>query len=81
MTRPILQSEMIARIQERKTRVCALAECGLTWQQATLSACGRCKGVWYCSREHQTSDWARHKRECKKSEKASSDKDASAEAT
>ena len=29
-----------------------------------LSACGRCKAIFYCSRAHQRADWHRHKYEC-----------------
>ena len=28
--------------------------------------CGGCKGAWYCSREHQKSDWKVHKGFCRK---------------
>ncbi|KAJ7752479.1 hypothetical protein DFH07DRAFT_825496 [Mycena maculata] len=30
-----------------------------------LRQCGRCKSVWYCSRECQTKDWPYHKQSCK----------------
>ena len=29
-----------------------------------LSQCGRCKSVFYCSKEHQSSDWPTHKLVC-----------------
>ena len=31
----------------------------------TLKRCGGCKKKMYCSRECQTSHWAKHKAECK----------------
>ena len=33
---------------------------------ANLKLCSRCRSVFYCSREHQVSDWKIHKLECKK---------------
>lgn len=30
-----------------------------------IKVCTRCKSVWYCSREHQKTDWKKHKLECK----------------
>jgi len=29
-----------------------------------LKLCGKCKIIYYCSREHQSEDWKRHKKEC-----------------
>jgi hypothetical protein len=34
-------------------------------QNEKLQCCSRCKSMWYCSVEHQTSDWAEHKKVCK----------------
>jgi len=36
--------------------------CGKTYP---IKVCTRCKSVWYCSREHQKTDWKKHKLECK----------------
>jgi hypothetical protein len=43
-----------------KLQECEVCEKGGEWQ-----CCGKCKGVFYCSKECQTSDWSYHKRECK----------------
>ncbi|KAL8286419.1 hypothetical protein RQP46_004436 [Phenoliferia psychrophenolica] len=32
--------------------------------QQRFKTCGRCKGAYYCSPEHQKNDWKRHKTEC-----------------
>lgn len=40
----------------------ACGVCGAT--DGDLKRCSGCKGIWYCSREHQKADWKRHKREC-----------------
>ncbi|KAJ7230115.1 hypothetical protein GGX14DRAFT_409997 [Mycena pura] len=33
-----------------------------------LRRCGKCKGVWYCSKECQTAHWPQHKKSCKEVE-------------
>jgi len=43
-------------------RRCEAAGCAVT---APISKCGRCALVFYCGREHQAADWARHKVECR----------------
>ncbi|KZV69298.1 hypothetical protein PENSPDRAFT_581180 [Peniophora sp. CONT] len=32
--------------------------------QATSLWCSRCQASWYCSAEHMSQDWPRHRREC-----------------
>jgi hypothetical protein len=44
-----------------KKSPCSLDTCMVT--NAALK-CGRCKKAMYCSKEHQRSDWSRHKVEC-----------------
>ncbi|CDQ57614.1 unnamed protein product [Oncorhynchus mykiss] len=34
-----------------------------------LLKCGRCRNSFYCSKEHQKSDWKKHKQFCKEAEK------------
>ena len=45
-------------------RRCEVEGCTVS-EQSELSACSRCKCVFYCSQEHQMQDWDRHKKECK----------------
>jgi hypothetical protein len=44
------------------THRCALC------QEAATKRCSRCKTVWYCSTEHQRTDWKNHKKECNETE-------------
>lgn len=46
--------------QSRSRGSCLI--CGKTYP---IKVCTRCKSVWYCSREHQKTDWKKHKLECK----------------
>ena len=40
--------------------------CKLCHTEIDLKKCSKCRSVWYCSKEHQTEDWKRHKdQECK----------------
>ena len=42
-------------------------ECRFCHSKDNLKKCSKCKSVWYCSKEHQSEDWTRHKiSECKK---------------
>lgn len=40
-------------------------ECAICGVLENLKCCGKCRSVWYCNREHQTSDWKNHKKICK----------------
>ncbi|RUP50230.1 hypothetical protein BC936DRAFT_139901 [Jimgerdemannia flammicorona] len=33
--------------------------------KTTTTSCGRCRKVWYCSKEHQRTDWKEHKLVCR----------------
>ncbi|KIG12990.1 hypothetical protein DB30_00824 [Enhygromyxa salina] len=37
------------------------AVCG----KSTIQRCARCAAVFYCGKEHQRRDWARHKKLCR----------------
>lgn len=39
-------------------------KCTVCGSTSTLKRCSRCKGVVYCSREHQLQDWSKHKLSC-----------------
>ena len=44
-------------------------ECGHCKKSATLR-CAGCNAKWYCSKDHQISDWKKiHKKECKRIDK------------
>jgi len=45
-------------------RRCEFSDCDKAGRDTTLHICGRCRTAYYCSREHQTEDWTRHKVEC-----------------
>ena len=52
-------------------RRCELAGCGAREVHAAqFKKCAACKGVVYCSREHQVADWSGHKKACKAARKA-----------
>jgi MYND finger len=39
-------------------------KCAVCGAPTTLT-CGRCRGIYYCSRDHQRSDWPQHRKVCK----------------
>jgi len=41
-------------------------ECVVCGKTEDLKKCAKCLVVFYCSKEHQTQDWKRHKLECQK---------------
>uniref|UniRef100_A0A8C7MQF4 hypoxia-inducible factor-proline dioxygenase n=1 Tax=Oncorhynchus kisutch TaxID=8019 RepID=A0A8C7MQF4_ONCKI len=43
--------------------------CELCGKMENLLKCGRCRNSFYCSKEHQKSDWKKHKQFCKEAEK------------
>lgn len=45
--------------KESKQQCCKVCDA-----QNNLSRCSRCKAVWYCSKEHQQSDWNEHHLGC-----------------
>mmetsp|Transcript_34426 Transcript_34426/g.55690 ORF Transcript_34426/g.55690 Transcript_34426/m.55690 type:complete len:310 (-) Transcript_34426:543-1472(-) len=46
-----------------KERKCAKEGCPIFGHHA-LNRCGRCRKTYYCTKEHQTADWPRHKADC-----------------
>lgn len=40
--------------------------CQLCGTLENLQLCGGCRKTWYCSKDHQKSDWKEHKKACKK---------------
>jgi CelD/BcsL family acetyltransferase involved in cellulose biosynthesis len=67
-----VESVAAAKAVARGLRSCALAACAAREVHASqFKACGACKTVVYCSREHQLADWPAHKAACKAARKAS----------
>ncbi|XP_054263399.1 egl nine homolog 1 isoform X2 [Macrosteles quadrilineatus] len=50
-----------------------LNSCAYCGKVGSLSRCSRCKCVFYCSKEHQTQDWKKHKLHCGDRSKPSTD--------
>jgi hypothetical protein len=60
-----------ARHASAVLRSCALEVCGAREvHPAQYKHCTGCKGVVYCSKEHQVADWPHHKAACKAARKA-----------
>jgi hypothetical protein len=48
-----------------KQAVETMKQCGLCAKPAK-QLCGKCKKIYYCCRDHQLSDWEKHKQICKR---------------
>lgn len=59
------QPSMTSRISS------ALEHCALCSAKTNLMRCGRCRRIFYCSKDHQVKDWAEHKAICRLSSKIS----------
>eukprot|EP01084_Bolivina_argentea_P206509 352572_1 len=52
------------------TSLNSIQKCGACGMGGKLLRCSGCNAVWYCSKEHQISDWKlRHKLHCKRLDK------------
>merc|ERR1712183_694309 len=40
------------------------AKCYVCGKTGNVMRCSQCKAAFYCSRDHQVKDWARHSKEC-----------------
>jgi hypothetical protein len=57
-------------------RMCSLRSCGAREEQkGAFKACGACRGVVYCCKEHQAQHWPAHKAACKASRKTGANAD------
>jgi hypothetical protein len=52
------------RVKMPKNQSTRLCSCGKWASALIMKKCGRCKDVYYCSKECQTKDWAEHKTTC-----------------
>ena len=60
-----------ADIDKIGLRECALPSCDKVERTVReFKQCSGCRSVWYCSPEHHTLDWGRHKKDCQKLDKA-----------
>ena len=65
------QSAVAAAAAAPGLRCCGLTSCAAREKHPThFKSCGACRGVAYCCKEHQTSDWPAHKAACKAARKA-----------
>ena len=52
---------LIEKIKSDRDKSCAVCDV----KKATVSACVRCKAIWYCGKECQVKDWKNgHKHDC-----------------
>ena len=60
-----------ADIEKIGLRECAWPSCDKVERIVReFKQCSGCRSVWYCSPEHHTLDWAAHKKDCQKLDKA-----------
>jgi hypothetical protein len=59
------QSTTVPTFEESKY-VAPKKECAVCGKTENLKRCSRCKIRYYCTSEHQLSDWKTHKKECQK---------------
>eukprot|EP01083_Nonionella_stella_P151021 482077_1 len=56
--------------EKNVTSLTSVHKCGVCGISGKLLRCSGCNTVWYCSKEHQLSDWKlRHKRQCTRLDK------------
>lgn len=55
-----------SRPHEDVVKLIDLKKCVICNETQFVQCCARCRKVYYCGREHQVSDWKRHKEECEK---------------
>lgn len=60
----------------QKLSVHSCNRCNKREIEIEFKRCGRCRLVWYCSRECQEADWRQHKGNCKKEERIQLSRDS-----
>ena len=65
-TQQDMQCIPVDRKKEEKKDEAQAAACYVCGKTGNVMRCSQCKQAFYCSREHQVQDWARHSKECNK---------------